>query len=165
MIDSRKLAASALVSSFAIALSSAAVAAQRSTPRFERGSCDVPINPNYPRDIVRDCGHVAVPEVRGQPNTRTFRLAVVVYRAREPDGAPRCCCCTAVPAVWRCPLPWSELLLPLARKRDVVTYDMRGVGLSEPKLCPDFEDRAAPAFLLPTRAEWEAVTAPLCARA
>jgi hypothetical protein len=32
---------------------------------------------------------------------------------------------------------------------------MRGVGASEPQLCPDFLQRAGPAFQRPTRKEWE----------
>jgi pimeloyl-ACP methyl ester carboxylesterase len=44
---------------------------------------------------------------------------------------------------------------PLMRRRDVVVFDMRGAGASEPKICPDFETQAGDAFNRPTRKEWE----------
>jgi pimeloyl-ACP methyl ester carboxylesterase len=52
---------------------------------------------------------------------------------------------------------WADIMqLPLARKRDVATFDMRGVGDSEPnrKLCPELGPKVTPAFN-PTKEKWE----------
>jgi len=60
---------------------------QTAVARLETRLCDVPLPPAYSRD-VRECKWLIVPEARARPSGRTFRLAVVVYRAEEPDGSP-----------------------------------------------------------------------------
>jgi pimeloyl-ACP methyl ester carboxylesterase len=133
------------------------VNAQDVIPRFERTPCDYPVPMPLSPDIQRQCGYLVVPQNRARPNTRTFRLAVVIYPAREPDGSPPLLLLHGGPdGAGGTRVPWGAVMqFPLVRRRDVVSFDMRGVSASEPDVCPDFEEKAAPAFLLPTREEWE----------
>ena len=136
---------------------SSRAAAQQTVPRFERSACDFEPAPVLPRDLVRECGHLVVLENRARPNGRTYRLAVVIYKAREPDGSPPLLLLHGGPGGnGGTRFPWRELTFPLARKRDIIAFDMRGVSASEPRLCRSFVADATPAFQLATRPEWEA---------
>jgi pimeloyl-ACP methyl ester carboxylesterase len=129
---------------------------QERTPRFERVTCDYPVPQPIPQDQNRECGYVVVPESRARPNGRTFKLAVVVYRAKEPGSAPPLLLLHGGPSgAGGTRFPWGEMQFPLVRSRDVVTFDNRGVSASEPSLCPDLVAQATPAFSKPTRREWE----------
>jgi len=89
------------------------------------------------------CGYLVVPEDRTQPDSRMIRLYAVVAPAAsdnpKPDpivflsggpGAP------AVVAVDH----YRGLLRTMLQERDLVAFDQRGVGLSEPALdCPEYE--------------------------
>jgi len=90
------------------------------------------------------CGYLVVPEDRTQPDSRMIRLYAVVAPAAsdnpKPDpivflsggpGAP------AVVAVDH----YRGLLRTMLQERDLVAFDQRGVGLSEPALdCPEYEE-------------------------
>lgn len=130
--------------------------AQNAIPRFERADCDYPIPLGIARDVHRECGYLVVAENRGRPAGRTYRLAVVTYRAKTPDNqAPLLLLHGGPGGVGGTHFPWGNTVQsPLARGQDVVIFDMRGVGASEPRLCPNFETAAA--FVKPTRREWEA---------
>jgi pimeloyl-ACP methyl ester carboxylesterase len=129
---------------------------QDRSPRFERVTCDYPVPRPIPQDVNRECGYVAVPESRARPNGRMFKLAVVIYRAKEPATAPPLMLLHGGPSgVGGTRFPWGEMQFSVARSRDVVTFDNRGVGGSEPDLCPDLVAQATPAFQKPTRREWE----------
>jgi pimeloyl-ACP methyl ester carboxylesterase len=131
-------------------------AAQDRTPQFERVACDYPVPMPIPQDVNRECGYVTVPESRARPNGRTFKLAVVVYRAKEPGSAPPLLLLHGGPGgTGGTRFPWGEMQFPLVRSRDVVTFDNRGVSASEPSLCPDLVAQVTPAFSKPTRREWE----------
>ena len=131
--------------------------AQDSVPRFERAECDFPLPSAYPPDLKRECGFLVVPEVRGRQTGRSFRLAVVRYPAREPDGSPPLVLLQGGPGGTNSPgatrFVWTEMQFPLVRRRDVITFDYRGVGASEPHLCPDFNLR--PLLDRPSQREWE----------
>lgn len=83
------------------------------------------------------CGHLSVPAHRGDPESPRFRLAFVVIAAENPDaGAP--------PIVYLHGGPGGSALTPyflvlegpaLATDRDVIAFDQRGAGRSEPRLC------------------------------
>jgi pimeloyl-ACP methyl ester carboxylesterase len=105
---------------------------------FEPEVCwfDVPV------DLPIECGYVSVPEDHYQPNGETLRLAVVILRdlseAHQPDpvillaGGPG-------ERVAANALELSQAITPIHPNRDLVIYDQRGVGLSEPALeCPEF---------------------------
>lgn len=131
--------------------------AQSPTPRYEKSECDFPLPALYPRDLVRECGFLTVPESRGRPNARPLRLAVVIYRAQQPDGSPPLLLLHGGPGgAGGTRFPWSEVQFPLARKRDVITFDNRGVSRSEPRFCPDFDEKGSAAFNLRAPEQWEA---------
>jgi pimeloyl-ACP methyl ester carboxylesterase len=140
---------------------------QRRLPRFEASSCPFQRG-DWAPEVKLECGHLVVPENRARPGGRTIRLAVGILRAAETSGDP--------PLVWfgstGSALQNSlgrlieerltpDRILPVTRNRDFVVFDLRGTGLSEPALCPDFgttlrpveADAALPAARQRRRAE------------
>jgi pimeloyl-ACP methyl ester carboxylesterase len=119
-------------------------ATQSRLPRFERGEC--PVNGDWARELQRECGWLVVSESRDRPSANTLRLAVEIFRAKEPSGAPPLVILHGGPGgpggirLYSAGVAMSAL----PRRRDVVIYDQRGAGFSEPKLCPDY-DRAVDA--------------------
>jgi pimeloyl-ACP methyl ester carboxylesterase len=84
------------------------------------------------------CGRVTVPENRDADHGRRIRLAFAVIRASAPSGARDA-------IVELSGGPGSGALRPiflgiigpgLASDRDVVAFDQRGTGYSEPPMCP-----------------------------
>jgi pimeloyl-ACP methyl ester carboxylesterase len=114
------------------------VAAQSAGPRFERGPCFGAVTTWGVQGQV-DCGHLIVPALRERPDRGTVRLAVVILRANHPSGAPPLVYLHGGPGAngIASRFPVNAVRWQLARDRDVVIYDQRGAGLSEPKLCPD----------------------------
>jgi pimeloyl-ACP methyl ester carboxylesterase len=112
-------------------------------PRFEKADCW------FKKPIGRDveCGWLIVPEDHAKPDGRTIKLAVarfksdadkpepdpIVYLEGGPGGAP----------LKSYPPQFDVYLGPLAAKRDVILFDQRGTGYSEPLLnCPELKDLA-----------------------
>lgn len=91
-----------------------------------------------------ECGVLLVPERRDNPDSRTLKLAVAVLRSTGPDPAPD-------PVVFLSGGPGGssvEFVPGRARsgfwnrireKRDLVFFDQRGTGYSEPEFCPEME--------------------------
>jgi pimeloyl-ACP methyl ester carboxylesterase len=129
--------------------------AQSQLPRFERGDCLV--NGDWARDVRRECGWLVVPESRDRPSANTVRLAVEIFRATEPSGAPPLVLLHGGPGgrggirIYSAGMAMSHV----PRHRDVVIYDQRGAGLSEPKLCPAYDRIADSASSLRQGAEKE----------
>ncbi|MGE3284550.1 MAG: alpha/beta fold hydrolase [Pseudonocardia sp.] len=99
--------------------------------------------PDLPAQV--ECGRLTVPEHRGVPGTRAITLGVLVARAngpqRQPDplfyaqGGPGGATISTFLAD-----PGQLARVPLAQGRDVVLFDQRGTGTSQPKLsCPEFD--------------------------
>jgi pimeloyl-ACP methyl ester carboxylesterase len=133
--------------------------AQDAVPRLERTECPFERG-DWARDIKLECAWLVVPEMRDHPSGRTVRLAVAVVRAKNPGGTP------LVMLHGGPGLSGLRIFLPFAatsdvgRMRDMVIYDQRGAGYSEPKLCPDYgavEDSAR-RIRTPTERErlWDA---------
>jgi pimeloyl-ACP methyl ester carboxylesterase len=112
--------------------------AAESLPRFEPAPCPATL-PN--RQV--ECGFLLVPEDRAQSNTPTIKIAVAVLKAIDANPAPD-------PILIVNGGPGSEALSDLPRfvntfayltadpKRDVIIFDQRGLGLSQPALgCPE----------------------------
>jgi pimeloyl-ACP methyl ester carboxylesterase len=91
-----------------------------------------------------ECGYLTVPEDYSQPDSKQIRLAVAIFR--HPDGNPE-----PDPIIYLeggpggSPLKAAnearlQLYEPLfAANRDIIVFDQRGVGFSEPSLeCPDY---------------------------
>ena len=123
-------------------------AAQSALPRFERGDCLV--NGEWTRDVRRECGWLVVPESRDRASANTVRLAVEILRAKEPSGAPPLVLLHGGPGGPGGIQTYSAGVArnPLSRHREVVIYDQRGAGFSEPKLCPAYEKVADSAYNL-----------------
>ena len=116
--------------------------AQSHRPRFERTACWV--DGDWAREVQRECGWLVVSESRDRPGTRSVRLAVEIFRAREPTGAPPRVFLHGGPGGAGGIRLYSEGVARSGSSlhRDVVIYDQRGAGLSEPKLCVAYD--AAP---------------------
>jgi len=131
---------SALMSAALVAVSLAPkVAGQPALPRFESGDCLE--NGEWARDVRRECGWLVVPESRDRPTANTVRLAVEIFRAKEPSDAPPLVLLHGGPGgpggirLYSAGIAKS----PLPLHRDVVIYDQRGAGSSEPRLCPAYD--------------------------
>jgi pimeloyl-ACP methyl ester carboxylesterase len=137
----------AVVSSLLAAVASAA-AAQPTLPRFERGDC--PVDGDWARDVRRECGWLVAPESRDRPTPNVVRLAVELFRAREPSGAPPLVLLHGGPGGPGGIRLYSEGIArsPYPRSRDVLVYDQRGAGLSEPRLCPAYDRTADSVYAL-----------------
>src|SRR5262245_20635096 len=115
------------------------VAAQSALPRFERGDCLV--DGEWAQDARRECGWLVVMESRDRPSGNTARLAVEIFRAKQPGGMPPLVLLHGGPGgpggirIYSAGVVKSAL----PENRDVVIYDQRGAGFSEPKLCPAYE--------------------------
>jgi pimeloyl-ACP methyl ester carboxylesterase len=111
--------------------------AQGLVPRFEPSGCDV--HGDWMSGSRVECGHVIVPEVRDRHSGRTLRLAVMVIRAAEPAGRPPLVFLHGGPGLNAITsrFPMNAVRWGLSQHRDVVIYDQRGAGLSEPRLCSE----------------------------
>jgi pimeloyl-ACP methyl ester carboxylesterase len=106
-------------------------------PRFEPAECA--FSPSFISYV--DCGYLIVPEDRDRSDSPTIRLHVAVAHSLGRDPEPD-------PLIYLSGGPGSFALQWLygnlsnysniLRKRDVVFFDPRGVGYSEPSLdCPE----------------------------
>ena len=138
-----------------ILLTSPPTVAQQRVPRFERSECSFEPPPTA-AGLRRECGYLIVPQVRAKPNGRTLRLAVLIYRARERATAPPLLLLHGGPGgAGGMGLSWPFFQSSLTRNRDLVIYDVRGAGMSDPQLCPGWVENTAPVFNRRTRAERE----------
>jgi pimeloyl-ACP methyl ester carboxylesterase len=138
-----------------ILLASPPVAAQDRVPRLEPAECPLE-QADWARDVKFECKWLVVPEARGKPKGRTIKLAVLILRAKEPDGTP--------PLVLLHGGPGDSGIRNFTRgtveakvyeHRDIVIYDQRSAGFSEPKLCPEFKDVERESLKVKTQSEIE----------
>ena len=115
-------------------------------PRFEAASCDLPdIVDIAPR--VR-CGIVRVPRDHAHPDGPTYALAVVVIASAQQPARPD-------PVVYISGGPGGPLTIytgyqarhPYAAGRNLILVDQRGMGRSEPRLCPEMQGGLVNAML------------------
>jgi pimeloyl-ACP methyl ester carboxylesterase len=108
------------------------------TAIFEEAPCPFDV----PEGAPVECGFVVVPEDHNDPAGPTIRLAVAILRDQseehQPDpvillaGGPGEKTVENSPAL-------APVLAPIHPNRDLIVFDQRGVGLSEPALeCPEF---------------------------
>lgn len=95
-----------------------------------------------PPGIVVHCGSLIVPENRSDPQTRMIELHVAVFRSTSdnpsPDPVVYLSGGPGGSAVETAPFQFPVLIEPFLRERDVVIFDQRGTGFSEPALdCPE----------------------------
>jgi pimeloyl-ACP methyl ester carboxylesterase len=108
-------------------------------PPFEEAPCPFEA-PAEVLDQVR-CGYVTVPENRDAPGGRRLRLAVAIVGSLGPDprpdpmvviqGGPGQKLVEYAPGMIR-----SGAMDRFRADREVVLYDQRGTGYSEPRFCP-----------------------------
>jgi pimeloyl-ACP methyl ester carboxylesterase len=111
---------------------------------YEASPCPTPLAP----ELTVECGYVTVPENRARPQGSQVRLAIARLRSPAPEGA-------ASPVVFLAGGPGGEALArlampanaagpgsnPLLATHDLIYFDQRGVGHSQPNLdCPERDD-------------------------
>lgn len=125
---------------FMLLLLAAPTAAQEKVPRFEAGDCSFTV----PSGQEPECGYLIVPENRSQSDSPTIKLAVAIFRSANPQKA-------ATPLVYLEGGPGGSALellslsfsryRPFLDEQDMIIFDQRGVGLSQPALdCEEYED-------------------------
>ena len=107
-------------------------------PRFEPAQCWF----TEPAGHTVECGYLIVPEDHAKPAGSTLKLAVARFKSdaaspeKDPivylEGGPGASPLRSYP-------PQFELIFgPLLQKRDLILFDQRGTGYSEPALdCPE----------------------------
>jgi pimeloyl-ACP methyl ester carboxylesterase len=116
-------------------------AAQDSIPRFEPTSCNFTI----PNGQDPQCGYLVVPENRSNPGGKTIKIALAVFKSSNPNKAPD-------PVIYLdggpggmtlnlAALEFDSLFAPFLQNNDLILFDQRGVGLSQPSLdCKEVTD-------------------------
>ena len=112
-------------------------------PRFKEAPCPFELPPGQIQGETVECGYLVVPENRADPETNNIRLSVAIFR--HPNGAAH-----PDPIIFLeggpggSPLEmirfsFDTIYPPLfAAGRDIIIFDQRGVGNSEPALdCPE----------------------------
>lgn len=107
-------------------------------PTFTEVECFLDDCRSAHRDSGIVFGRVAVPESRGRPDGRTLDLGVAVLKARSEPRQPD-------PVVYLAGGPGVSALFSieyfaghyLRENRDIILFDARGVGYSEPSICPE----------------------------
>jgi pimeloyl-ACP methyl ester carboxylesterase len=123
----------------------AAPAASTTTdvPRFEKTDCWF----KEPLGHEVECGWLIVPEDHAKPEGNTIKLAVARFKSDaaqpEPDpivyleGGP------GGSALKNYPPQFDAYFGPLVKKRDMILFDQRGTGYSQPSLtCPELKQVA-----------------------
>lgn len=128
------------------------------TPLFETADCQFPLPP----DETIQCGYLTVPEDRANPQ-RTIRLHVAIVASHNDTPAPD-------PVIFLNGGPGAYTLenigwlLPftsdILTHRDMIFFDQRGVGYSEPSLdCPEAAEARLAHIERPLdTAAWQAIT-------
>ena len=106
------------------------------TPTFENAECQF----KAPAANV-NCGYLVVPEDRTGDPSHTIKLAVAVYHSKNSKPAEPVIFLQGGPGAEAVKLSadaYTVLVAPFLSKRDFVTFDQRGTGLSQPALnCDD----------------------------
>lgn len=149
-------AALAFVACVASLLSPRSAVAQ-ATPSFEPAACAIILKPAIdnpvltslvPEDKNIDCGYVVVPEEHAKDNGKTIKLAVAVLRATDSGGNRlNETVKKGDPLIMLQGGPGGSTIATynlvmrnskLRSERDIVLYDQRGTGKSQPGLfCPE----------------------------
>jgi len=87
------------------------------------------------------CGHLTVPLDPSGTQTGTITLAIRRHRASVGEAHSAIIALAGGPGQPALPFAeqFAELLGPIAATRDLITFDQRGIGLSDPLSCHAFE--------------------------
>ena len=124
---------------FVFVLAYGEISAQNRIPRFDITDCSSFTN-RLPPAAKPECGFLVVARDRKKPAGGTFRLAVVILRRATPSTEPPLVFLHGGPSgpggirggEMNNAVAWFTKL-----NRDLIIFDQRGAGLSEPKLCAD----------------------------
>jgi len=105
---------------------------------FEEAPCPFEVA----EDAVVECGFVVVPEDHNDPDGPTIKLAVAVVKDEsdnhQPDPVMLLAGGPGEKTVHNAPA-MAQIFAPIHPNRDLIVFDQRGAGLSEPALeCPEF---------------------------
>ena len=112
------------------------------TPRFEPAACDFKdVDATWPATQHVECGWLHVAQARGAPETRTLKIWTAIARAEKPSGQPPLLYIHGGPGLGTVDyffpyFPKSKTWSALRTERDLVFFDQRGTGRSEPAFCP-----------------------------
>jgi pimeloyl-ACP methyl ester carboxylesterase len=109
---------------------------------FQDALCPFELPPDQVEGRTVECGYLLVPEDRSDPHSPTLRLAVAIFHppggAVAPDpiiylsGGP------GGSALEFIRLSFEQFAPVLDAQRDLILFDQRGIGLSDPALdCPE----------------------------
>lgn len=130
---------SLILLSFCLFIMPGLVGAQENVPRFEPADC--PFEGAGGRDDIR-CGYLVVAENRNKPDGRTLRLAVSILKSLSDEPL-------ADPLVYLSGGPGgpsvkysmfrmgSPFWTPFRENRDLIFFDQRGTGYSQPEFCEE----------------------------
>jgi pimeloyl-ACP methyl ester carboxylesterase len=120
-------------------------------PRFEEAACPFDASPQALEQVR--CGWLVVPQNRAEPEGKQVRLAVAVLKSTSatprPDpivflsGGPGGRSVEYMPQRTKSAF-WNRL----RAERDVIFYDQRGTGYSEPAFCPEVTEEHTRALFL-----------------
>ena len=104
---------------------------------FEEAKCPMML----PGDVSVTCGYLTVPEIHGDSNSRTIKLAVAILHSHseqpQPDPVVHL---HGGPGQGDLARTFSYLNASYLNERDLILMDQRGVGFSEPALrCPEVD--------------------------
>lgn len=114
-------------------------AAQEDGATFEEADCMFTVPPGQ----SPQCGYLIVPEDRSDPGGSTIRLATAIFPSTNSNPA-------ADPLIYleggpggavleNLTLIFDDFYAPLLEERDLILFDQRGVGFSEPSLfCEEY---------------------------
>lgn len=115
------------------------VAAQTDeVPRFEEGEC--PFQPMMGQTV--ECGFVVVQEVHGDPDSGEIRIAVARFIGQDGDADPLMLLSGGPGEKTTANAGFVAVSFSaISPERDLILFDQRGVGRSEPALeCPEWEE-------------------------
>ncbi len=135
-------------------------ASNQSIPSFEQGECRI----QEPGE-ESECGYVIVPHDRSNPGAGTIRIAVKIFKSTNPNPAPDPVIFLAggpgnpSTQLFRLMGQFETNIAPWLARGDVIVYDRRGGGFSEPNLdCHEVIEQAfSETGGLVTPSDWSAV--------
>ena len=114
---------------------------QKVPPYFEPGDCPF----RQLAGVQVECGFLTVLEDRSRPQGRILRLAVAILKSKSQSPAPDPLVFLqggpGMGALGIIPAGGAAQFAPFLARRDVIFFDQRGTGLSQPALnCPDVQN-------------------------
>lgn len=114
-------------------------------PHFEPAACGfIGVESAWAMQHRVECGWLHVLESRGKPDSRKLRLWTAIARADRPSGEPPLVYLHGGPGLGTVDyffpyFPQSKTWSAIRASRDVVYFDQRGTGRSEPAFCPELK--------------------------